>query len=654
MEKLSNIVGKRAASSLRKVIIITALIAAIIVIALMAKNNLASCRTNVDLYTAELDASMEKKLAFIETIANGISSGAVSPDMYYDYVDQMVAMYPDVSAVYACVPEDGVIYKDGIATYMSGGWIPPEDFVVSERAWFKGAVEAGGLYISDPYVDEQSGDACITLAHVVKTEKGNGVVGLDMYMSDLVTLAEGSYKGGNYVTIISTDGTVLTSPFEALALTAEKSTNVADTKYAKVYGKDYANTSINDYKGGNKIVISKASEKTGWTVVYVYAVNSMTISIILMVLAIAIATTLSVKFSVARLIKAINPMFAPLSDVSNNISNITEGNLEFQFEEDKQSEEVNNVTVALNETIAGLRYYIDEISEVVGSVADKNLAFAVDGEYKGDYEKIKISLEKILDVLNESFVEINTQSETVHSYAAELTNTSEAVAEAATSQSHAISDANNEVNKLAESMSDIAKIAIAVEKNADDTNKRLTTGGQEMAELVKAMDDIIECFDGIVNFVSEINNIASQTSLLSLNASIEAARAGEAGRGFAVVAQEIQDLSLNSTKASEKIESVINQSKAAVDNGKMLVERTQKTIEDGINYSVENAKNVNKITAAVGNQRHSVDEISAKFREISDMVESNAASAEENSAIATQLSVCAQSLSSTVNEFKLR
>lgn len=654
MENLSTIVGKRAASSLQKVIIITAVIAAILVVGIMVKDNMEKCTSAVDLYTAELDASMQQKLSFIETLANGVSSGAISSEEYYDYVDKMVAMYDDVSAVYVCVPEDGVIYKDGINTYMSGGWIPPEDFIVSERAWFKGAVEAGGLYISAPYVDEQSGDACITMAHIVNTENGKGVAGLDMYMSDLVTLAEGSYVDNNYMMIIAADGTILTNPDEKYALTAEKSVNVADTPYNKVYGKDYKNASISEKKGGNKIAISKKSELSGWTVIYCFSTLPMTFTLIAFVLVVIVAIILSVKFSSKRLVKSITPMFAPLEEVSNSVANITEGNLDYHFVEDMQSLEVNHVTSSLNTTIEGLKYYIDEINDVVSAVANKDLAFSVTGEFRGDYEKIKNSLEQIIAVLNESFAEINAGSDTVRGYADDLAHTSEAVADAATSQSHAIADANAEVNNLAESMSDISRIAEDVEKNAEDTNKRLTAGGQEMEELVKAMDNIINCFEGIANFVTEINNIASQTSLLSLNASIEAARAGEAGRGFAVVAQEIQDLSSNSTNASEKIEEVISQSREAVDHGKMLVERTQKTIEDGINYSVENTKNVTKIADAVENQRRSVDEISARFKEISDMVQNNAASAEENSAIATQLGECAKALSDTVNEFKLR
>ena len=96
---------------------------------------------------------MSEKMAFINTVATGVSSGTAQSD-YYAYVDEMVKQYDDISAVYVCVKQDGVIYSDGIMTYMSGGWLPGDDFVVSERVWFSGAAETQGVYVTEPYIDE--------------------------------------------------------------------------------------------------------------------------------------------------------------------------------------------------------------------------------------------------------------------------------------------------------------------------------------------------------------------------------------------------------------------------------------------------------------------------------------------------------------------
>lgn len=654
MKHLSQIVSTKAVNHLKKAISLTALIATIVVFVVLIVDNGSFCKEIVKEYNTGIESSINKKISFIETIAAGVSSGAISPEDYYSYVDKMVTLYDDVSAVYICVPEDGVIYSDGIMTYMSGGWLPPADFVVSERGWYVGAMEKAGLYLTDPYVDEQSGDICITIAHVVDTPGGKGVVGLDMYMTDLVSLAESSYSGDNYISIVSGNGTILTHPNKEYALSVSNQTNITETSYGRIIDEDLKSAVIWDYKGGFKLFIHKQSEVTGWSIIYASSLGGIFLLLVGIVIAVVLSVAVSAKLSSANLIKTISPMFAPLEDVANNVVAITDGNLQFRFEEDKQSAEVNQVTLALNNTIRGLDYYITEINKVVSSIADKDLSIEVNGDYRGDYRQIKNSLQHILEVLNNSFDEINSQSKTVKEFAANLSQTSESVAESATSQSQSVANANEQMNKLVVSMQEIGELAKAVEQNANDTNSRLTVGAKEMEDLVAAIDEIVTCFDGIAEFIMEINNIASQTNLLSLNASIEAARAGESGRGFAVVASEIQELSANSSRASNNINDIIGKSRVAVNNGKALVEKTQKTIMDGISYSIENAKNVDEIVAAVGTQKASIEEISHSFKEISDMVETNAASAEENSAIANQLGDCAEILSNTVNEFKLR
>lgn len=651
MQFLSDIVNKKASQNIRWVIGITAIISAILIAGILIKNNTEKCENSLSLYASQLDKSMGEKVAFISTIAEGISSGAVDSTQYYAYVDKMVEKYDDVSAVYVCIPTDDAIWKDGITTYMSGGWVPPDDFVVSDREWYKGAIEKG-LFISNPYVDEQSGNICITLSHKVKTPKGEGTVGLDMYMSDIVTLAESSYVGGSYISLVAADGTILTNPSEKYALTADKSTNVSDTPYKKAYEKAGRISLL--FEGGVKTVGSMKSELTGWSVIYANSATGIILLIIGFLAVMSIVSLVSVKIASVKLAGAIKPVFKPLEDVSENISNITEGNLSYSFDVDEHSKEISTMTKSLNDTIHVFKHYIDEINKVVDNIADKDLTCDIGDNYVGDYNKIRESLNGILYNLNESFSEINTQALTVKNYAEELSRTSESVALSATAQSQSILAANEEMDNLKSSINEIVTLVKGVENNLGDTNEKLTRSGDEMRELVIAFDEIVKCTEGISSFVEEITEIASQTNLLALNASIEAARAGDAGRGFAVVAEEIQNLSYNSSKSSQKIEQAIIQSRIAVEKGKGLVTKTQETISESIDYSISNAEHVHKIFDSVNDQKGYVDSIAKDFTSISTVVESNAASAEENSAISIQLGECAKQLSDKVNEFKLK
>lgn len=677
LQKLSSNVNKRATQSIRRTILGLCLIAGIAMVSVVLFYSIQNNTKQVKLYSSEIDESMSEKMAFINTIAAGASSGAVGDASvatdaatgtaetengtagsdYYAYLDTMVEQYEDVSAVYICVEQADAVYQDGIMTYMSGGWVPDADFVVSERSWFTGAKETEGVYISEPYVDEQSGNICITLSKAIYRDgKFIGVAGLDMYMDDLVKLIEKSYQGGDYVFLTSAEGTILTHPNDEIVLTADSSFNVKDAlngKYQSVCKNPLKTKLIWDYNGGIKFAISNVSQSTNWNVVAVISVSWIIILVFVIIVISVILGIVIGKMSKNRLLKAINPMFMPLEELAQNVSKISDGELEYHFEVDDQSKEVNALSLALNDTMKELQHYISEITNTVTAISEKNLNFVVDGEYTGDYNKIKTALVDIMQVLNECFVEINEQAATVLNFSENLSATSDSVAESATLQSESVINASNEMKKLTDNMEKIVEYATAIKENTDQTNQCLNLGSDEMKDLVQAMDEIAVCYDEIAGFVSEINAIATQTNLLALNAAIEAARAGEAGKGFAVVADEISSLSSSSSESSDKIREVISRSLQSVEKGKDLVERTEKTIADSTGYSVESTKMVDQIVQFVETQKQSAGEISGDIRKISEMVESNAASAQENSAISDNLGDCAKSLMDTISQFQL-
>ena len=477
-----------------------------------------------------------------------------------------------------------------------------------------------------------------------------------MYMDNLVALIESSYDGGNYVFLTSAEGVILTHPNEEIALNNEKGTTVSEAlggKYESVCEKELSAKLIWDYSGGLKFAVSNIAKTTGWKVIAVISLTWISLVIVLIILLTVILGIVLEKLAKRQLINGINPMFSPLEELAANVSKISDGELDYVFHVDEQSQEVNALSVALNNTMKGLRRYILEITNTVTSISEKNLNFRVEGEYAGEYEKIKIALIDIMKALNESFIEINEQAATVLHYSENLSETSENVANVATMQRESVMDASREMKNLTDNMEKITEFAASIKENTDNVNERLAVGNAEMNELVMAIDEIAGCYDEIAGFVTEINAIASQTNLLALNASIEAARAGEAGRGFAVVADEIGTLSASSSQSSAKISNVIAHSQTSVAKGKELVAKTDKTISDSAAFSADNAQMVDEIVNFVKTQKNSADEISVSIRKISEMVENNVASAEENSEISSHLGECAQALMDTIAQFQL-
>ncbi|MDE6750941.1 MAG: methyl-accepting chemotaxis protein [Lachnospiraceae bacterium] len=657
LHKLSSNVNKRVSLSIRRIIFGLCLLAGVAVLAIIISYTIKDNSKQVQLYSSQIDNTMSEKIAFINTVATGASSGMADSD-YYAYVDTLAEQYDDVSAVYVCVKQDGVIYSDGIMTYMSGGWLPPEDFVVSERSWYEGAVNTQGVFVAEPYIDEQSGNICITLSKAIYRDGSLiGVAGMDMYMDDLVTLIESSYNGGNYVFLVSKEGTILTHPYEDIALSNEKSTMISEAlngKYKSVYEKKLTTKLILDYNGGLKFAICNIAETTGWNTIAVISLTWIIVVIVLIIILTILLGFVLGQWAKRQLNNEISPMFSPLEELASNVSKISDGELDYVFHVDEQSKEVNALSIALNYTMKGLQHYISEIIKTVTSISEKNLNISIDGEYTGDYQKIEIALIDIVKVLNESFAEINEQAATVLRYSENLSETSESVAKVASKQSESVISASREMKSLTDNMEKIAELTASIKTNSDDVSEHLAVGNAEMNELVMAIDEIARCYDEIAGFVTEINAIASQTNLLALNASIEAARAGEAGRGFAVVASEIGTLSASSSQASAKIHEVIANSLTSVEKGKELVAKADKTISDSAEFSANNTQIVDEIVNFVKTQKNSADEISASINKISEMVEDNAASAEENSAISSNLGECAQMLMNTISQFQLK
>lgn len=176
----------------------------------------------------------------------------------------------------------------------------------------------------------------------------------------------------------------------------------------------------------------------------------------------------------------------------------------------------------------------------------------------------------------------------------------------------------------------------------------------EMEKMTSAMERISETSKQIAGIISEIEDIASQTNLLSLNAAIEAARAGEAGRGFAVVADQIRKLAEDSAKSAVNTKDLIETSLKEVEIGSNITEETAQSLKRVIDGLEQIAESVEKSSEASDAQKETIDQIAEGIEQISGVVQSNSAVAEETSATSEELSAQATNLNELVGKFELK
>lgn len=373
-----------------------------------------------------------------------------------------------------------------------------------------------------------------------------------------------------------------------------------------------------------------------------------------------IATVLLAIFSFISLFTAIvmgkrltKSIVEPLSEIENATKEISEGNLRIDITYNSE-DEIGQVAHSLRSSIKKIAAYIEDIDYVMESMANGNFNIKVTNEFIGDFKNIETSLNYFTVKMSQSLEEIGNVSNHVSSGSIQIADAAQTLAEGSTDQAGIVEELSATISTITQRISENAKNAFEISKEVEAVSSGISLENEKMQDVVQAMETISETSREISKIISTINDIASQTNLLALNASIEAARAGEAGKGFSVVADQVSLLASQSANAAKTSTQFIVASLKAVEDGKAIADTAAKEL----NIVAENAnlitKKVDTIATASNEQAESVKNIDIGIEQIAQVVETNAATAQESSAASEELTSEAQVLKELIHQFQLK
>ena len=317
-------------------------------------------------------------------------------------------------------------------------------------------------------------------------------------------------------------------------------------------------------------------------------------------------------------------------------------------------DEIGLLAQSFDGTISRLRNYIGEISSVLESIAGGDLTPQITQEYIGDFASIRTSVNDIIQKLNSTIGQIVASSEHVANGADQMSTASQALNQGAMEQSGAVEGLEETMREVSERIQQTAENAQHAREQVGEMGLQLAESNQKMQEMITAMGEINDSSDAIGKIIKTIEDIAFQTNILALNAAVEAVRAGEAGKGFSVVADEVRNLASKSAEASRSTTSLIERSAAAVSQGTQIANITAEQLSGVVDRANGIVGTINGIAADTQIQADAAGQIQTQVNQISSVVQTNSAAAEESAATSEELSNQAGVLKQLVRTFRLR
>ncbi|MCE5211791.1 MAG: methyl-accepting chemotaxis protein [Deltaproteobacteria bacterium] len=354
---------------------------------------------------------------------------------------------------------------------------------------------------------------------------------------------------------------------------------------------------------------------------------------------------------------ALKRMVETIKDLVKEMDALTrsalEGKLNVRGNEQEFKGAYQDIVQGVNKTLNAVMGPINEASDVLALVANKDMTARVKGSYMGDHAKIKESLNLAVENLDKALQQVAIGAEQVASASIQVSTGGQSLSQGASEQASSLEEISSNLQEMSSMTKQNALNAKEAKGVADQARSSADKGVESMSRMSLAINQIKSSSDATAKIVKTIDEIAFQTNLLALNAAVEAARAGDAGKGFAVVAEEVRNLAMRSAEAAKNTANLIEDAVKNSDNGVNINAEVLKNFQEITDLGGKVSQVVAEIAAASEQQDQGIGQVNKAVEQLNQVTQQNAANAEESASAAEEMSSQSEEMRSMVAGFKL-
>jgi methyl-accepting chemotaxis protein len=603
-------------------------------ISLVEKNSRSSAKTTA----RDIEALLQNYKNIAKASGSDITLiGNVPNEVRVKKVEQLAKQYGFTSG--NLLNKKGVSIKDGT------------DF--SDRDYVKAALN-GKTNISDVTLSKYTNTYGISIAApLISSGRIIGVVyyraDVD-FMNDIVKHI--SVGQGSYAYILDENNNVIAHKNEKY---------IMNDKYKEMIPKDIKNCissqngSMTCSYGGDKYICgySKIDKTANWRVVIASPESAYNSDILRFVKKLVISDIIALIVAIIVALIIARVISRPIVRVKNLLSALAQGDLSVQLNDTKNKDELGilqNSAVSLNRMLSDM---LTQSGDVLSKMAAYDLTSEDMREYPGKFNELAASINSIKAILSNMILNIQNSSVNVDGGSKQLAEAASMLSEGTMAQASSLQKLVTDVENVAQNINANSDKTIFVNESLGNLDSEIKDGNQKMQELSNVVRTVEEMSEDIKKIVNTIDGIAFQTNILALNASVEAARAGESGRGFAVVAQEIGTLATKSSDASKKTAELIEKCIKGIESAKEYADITSDSLAKIVSDSNNIANAFDEMSKANEIQAKNANDIRNEIENISQVVQSNTATAQQTAASTEVLSEQAAALKDMTGRFKV-